>query len=596
SDFRSLCLDEAVHAIDRKRDQPDAAYRLASALWRKREMSRHIFYEPAPQSRPARPLTNDFATLLQWFPNSPEARSLVEITNRGEGNYTEVEPADRRYLAAVYTNFVMLPATKASDDPTAVPVTTDAQRLTRLNEYLSNRQIAPAWQLANTLHVSRYETNQLNAIFGHLLQTVKQQAEQYHDFVAAVNRGNPGQVLELGRGLTNCVDRRDRADVIKQCAEVIRKQQGVQEQLKYLFEQARQYRDDFLVDAVTGLPVKQIEYQFIEGPDLVQPVAGGADYGYEPLMGTVAEIAHDQPPSPLTRDVLDYIRHDSVLPLEKRLTAAYDLAEWEQAQGNDFEALELLKDILQQTQGTGLPLRRSDRWSQTIESAASDAVRKIRVYTGAADGIENCCGPVSTPQKPANYDAMNQWLGQLWQQQIGNAGTNYPPVDEQLLARKDEVLPTLLYKLKAGEEVSHMELFCVALGTNALPALPLLMEVIHRGKPFQDYNNALAAVGALGHVAGCAKPLLILARENGDNGNFKYALRSIGPAPSRVMPQLAQLLYHKNPEVCKLAARAMTETAQLHSLQKLPDEQKVIQVRQWWETTGQSRQWGQPNQ
>jgi hypothetical protein len=93
--------------------------------------------------------------------------------------------------------------------------------------------------------------------------------------------------------------------------------------------------------------------------------------------------------------------------------------------------------------------------------------------------------------------------------------------------------------------------------------------------------------------AGCAKPLLILARENADNGNFKYAFKCIGPAPRRVMPQLASLLYHKNPEICKLAAEAMVETAKLNRQQfkGVSSEQKVVMVRQWWEEDGMKRDW-----
>jgi hypothetical protein len=97
----------------------------------------------------------------------------------------------------------------------------------------------------------------------------------------------------------------------------------------------------------------------------------------------------------------------------------------------------------------------------------------------------------------------------------------------------------------------------------------------------------------MGKAAGCAKPLLILARENADNGNFNYALQRIGPAPRRVMPQLAALLYHKNPTICKLAAQAMIETAALDRKQfkGLSDEQQVTLVRQWWEGTGIHQTW-----
>ena len=210
--------------------------------------------------------------------------------------------------------------------------------------------------------------------------------------------------------------------------------------------------------------------------------------------------------------------------------------------------------------------------------------------------ICDCCGtdPDEPPPKPEHFEEINRKLAQLWKQQVGEAGTNLPPIRQQLLADKENFFPVILYKLRAGQEVSHTLIFCSDLGTNALPALPVIIQIIHRGEPFQDYNNALMALGALGPAAGCAKPLLILARENANNGNFNYALKSIGPAPRRVMPLLAQLLYHKDPEICKLAAMAVMETADLGvQFQNLSEEQQVVQIRQWWENTGSWLQWDQ---
>ena len=296
---------------------------------------------------------------------------------------------------------------------------------------------------------------------------------------------------------------------------MIKNQEGVPGQLGFVFNEAKQYRIDFLLDPVSGVPANNIEYQVLENSTRVQPVIYGKDYGYEPLMGKVAEIAHALPPSDLTQDILEYIRDNTSLPLEKRLTAAYDLAMLEQAQGRTFEALDRLKDVLRQTEGTGLPLKRNNGWSQTIESAAFDALRKSRVYAGADGDVCDCCGkvPDTAPQKPANFEEMDRKLGQLWKQQIGEAGINLPPIKQQLLADKENFFSAILYKLRTGQEVSHTLIFCSELGTNALPALPAIVQIIHRGEPFQDYNNALNALGALGPAAGCAKPLLILPGE-----------------------------------------------------------------------------------
>ncbi len=611
NETRKLLLENAVSIITTNRQSPDAAFLLASALWREREMTRRIFYTPTATRLAPNPLTNDFARLLQWFPKSYEANNLVEVTNHGGGSYVSVEIKDRRYLDSVFDYGSRLrppaapkpskikPVIQASQP---VRVVTDEERLARLNDYLKQNRPAPAWQLANSLRTSKAPAveSQVGVIHSNLLQAIVRERDQFKQFTAAVTAKQSPKILELSRPLLNCVDRRQRAEVIEQCGEVISKQKGVPAQLSFLFEAAQQYRKDFLLDPTDparGVPANDIEYQVLENSTLVQPVIYGKDYGYEPLMGKMAEMAHAQPPSDLTKNVLEYIRAATSLPLAKRLTAAYDLAMLEQAQGHTFEALDLLKEVLRQTEGTGLPLNRNNSWSQTIESAAFDALRKIRIYAEAGGDLCDCCGkvPAEAPQKPANFEEMNRKLGQLWKQQIGEAGTNLPSIEQQLLADKENFFPVLLYKLRTGQEVSHTLIFCSDLGTNALPALPVILQIIHRGEPFQDYNNALSALGALGKAAGCAKPLLILARENADNGNFNYAFKRIGLAPHRVVPQLAQLLYHKNPEVCKLAAEAMIESANLDRLafKTTPVEQMVALVRKWWEESGSRLHWDQ---
>jgi hypothetical protein len=64
------------------------------------------------------------------------------------------------------------------------------------------------------------------------------------------------------------------------------------------------------------------------------------------------------------------------------------------------------------------------------------------------------------------------------------------------------------------------------------------------------------------------------------------------------MPQLAALLYHKNPEICRLAAGAMVETAGLdrQSFKGTNGEQQVTMVRQWWEATGIQQTWSSETQ
>jgi len=59
------------------------------------------------------------------------------------------------------------------------------------------------------------------------------------------------------------------------------------------------------------------------------------------------------------------------------------------------------------------------------------------------------------------------------------------------------------------------------------------------------------------------------------------------------MPQLASLLYHNNPEICKLAAGAITETAGLVPKPSADSnsERALVMVRQWWEGIGIKKDW-----
>jgi hypothetical protein len=112
---------------------------------------------------------------------------------------------------------------------------------------------------------------------------------------------------------------------------------------------------------------------------------------------------------------------------------------------------------------------------------------------------------------------------------------------------------------------------------------------------FPECNNALSAFCGLGRPAACATPLLILAAEGTTSTfNAEAALRSVGPAPPKVMPYLAKLLYHKNPGVCKRAAKAILRAARLQVSRGSgeSDEDLLNSVRKWWEKEGMNVDWG----
>jgi hypothetical protein len=291
--------------------------------------------------------------------------------------------------------------------------------------------------------------------------------------------------------------------------------------------------------------------------------------------------------------VFDAIRHNDALPARNRLTAAYDLAHAQYQQARPFEALELLKELLQQTEGTGTLIARKTSWtSGQVEGAAFDLLRKIRLYTDERTDFARCCGepaPVPAPD-PALAKEMNQLFDQLWKD-FKAGGAEGQAVREKLLAQKDRVMPVFLYKLWKGEDAQSLLAFCSDLGTNAAAAVPYLPRYVCYCEDFPQVNNALGAFGGIGKPAACATPLLILAAEGTTSVyNAEASLRRIGPAPKSVMPYLARLLYHQNPGVCLRAAKAIIASAGLGN-RHFPEQNAVESVANWWEEEGCKQEW-----
>jgi len=86
-------------------------------------------------------------------------------------------------------------------------------------------------------------------------------------------------------------------------------------------------------------------------------------------------------------------------------------------------------------------------------------------------------------------------------------------------------------------------------------------------------------------------PFLILATEGTTSTfNVTFSLKTVGPAPKRVMPYLAKLLYHQNPAVCRRAADAIVKCAGLEPA-KFSGPDIVVSLRQWWEDEGCKKEW-----
>jgi hypothetical protein len=606
---RNWALDKAIAAIDRERNQPDAPYLLASALWRKRHLNRYaVFYDRRAEYR-ENPVTNDLAQLIEWFPQSEDARRAMEESTHKAGIYVYSFPKDHRYLDGVFRTPMKPPKRRPTSGfapeklaPSTAPSVTVEQRAARLNQYLTAGKTALAWQVVNSIRTPDTASVQprFRTVYDRLQNVVLRENETFQQFTNAVVRKQSQRALELGRSLLDCALRQQRMQVIEQCGALIGDSEGFPAQFEFVFTQALRYRNDFLLDAVTGLPAENISYR-IEGnpPQLTRWTTYGTDYSFALVMGALAESARASRRPDLAARVFEALRDDETQPMQNRLTAACDLALIEHEQGRYYEALETLRDVLRQAEGTDLSVSRGDTWSGSVEAFAFDALRKVRLYTGADVDVCGCCGqpPDKSFPKPKNVDALNQRLNELWQQTVGGVGADNRTVKQQLLEQQAELLPAILYKLQNDQEASHMLSFIGQLGTNAASTLPMIVQAACGARRFEDYNNALYALGQMGTAAACAKPLLIVALEDSRSVfNAKYAMKKTGPAPPRVMPYLARLLHHKNNSVAERAANAIVESADLKGpgFDGKSGEELIVAVRDWWEESGDKQGWSHP--
>jgi len=593
-------LQQAVSAVERNPNQPEAAYWLASALWRKRQMTRWAWIYSHAADYTELPLANDFAQLLAWFPKSPEATTALAETARKSGIYIYSEPKDRRFLRAPFDNIG--PARKlAETTPERAKSFTEVQRLARLRDLRQHRETARAWLLADALRESRDQAirTEAQSTYNELFKRLVEQDQQFKEFKTACDQNQTDTAMKLGWPLLNCIQRKTRLAVIDRCGAILKQKGDADVWYRFVAGQAERYSRDFDFDALTELPVTvTLDYTLEDHSTRAERwTTSGPDLEYARLMGELAEGLQACRRPELAAKVFEAINRNAALPVQNRLTAACDLASAQYQQGKAFEALDTLKELLQQTEGTATPVARKTTWNNSqVEDTAFGLLRKIRLYCDDEIDFTRCCGePVPVPAlDPETAKQMNEFFDALWQSFQGGVGGDNQTIRQKLLAKKDQVMPALLYKLWRGEDAKRILIFCGELGTNAAAAIPYLPRYICYSDDFPENNNALSAFCGLGHTAACARPLLILAAEGTTSTfNAEAALRDVGPAPKQVMPYLAKLLYHKNPGVRKRAAQAILETTGLQndSAAGKSEDERIAVLQHWWETDGMKNNW-----
>jgi hypothetical protein len=603
---RMLLLDRAIATIEADPKQPDAPFLLTSALWRKRVMVRRAWFYPGSSGYQENPLTNDFALLLKLYPDSTEAQTLDEWTHRaGKYTYSHPKGKDTRYLIGAAYGGGGPDASEIIGNGKPPVAVGEREWLARLKQNRELGNNAKAWMQANwgvppLSSGAKAEVARINA---ELLPIALREDAQFKAFTTAIERGEKERALALGQELLRCLFRTQRLAVIEKCAGLIIALRGCEAQVNFLLAQMERYQEDFNIDPVTGEPrTETVDFRFDNPRQPGSWANTSPDLSYARVLGELVESGTGCGSLELTAKVYEALWNNEALPLRNRLTAQFDLARTRYDQGRAFEAMELLQELLQQPEIAGVPQARGGSWgSMMVEPAAFNLLKKIRLFADPEMDFSDCCGelPRSPLPRPDNLDEMNRWFADLWSRVRGGVGGTNGSIKVELIERRAEALPAILYNLQQRQEAQRMLMFAGFLGTNAVAALPWVTHYVCWSDPYPYvlYGNALAALANIGEPAGCALPVLILASEGSDYlFNVKAALARIGPAPPRVMPYLARLLYHKNPAVAEQAAQAMTETAGLKARRFAgkSGEELILGVRNWWEQDGSRRDWARP--
>jgi hypothetical protein len=604
---RMLLLDRAIATIEADPTQPDAPFLLTSALWRKRYMLRRAYFYPGSTGYQENPLTNDFALLLKMFPDSTEAQTLDEWTHKA-GSYTYSHPKgkDTRYLRdAMYGAGGPDKSATVGDDKPPVSVG-ENEWLARLKRNREQGHNAQAWMQANwgvppLSSGAKAEVDRINA---ELLQIARREDAQFKEFNAVVERGEWARPLELGQELLRCLFRTQRLAVIEKCGALLKATRGCEAQVNFLLTQLERYKEDFNFDPVTGQPrTETVDFRFDPGTERPGSWANlSPDLSYANVLNGVLENEMACGNLEWTAKVYAALKHNEALPLRNRLTAQFDLARVRYDQGRAFEAVELLQELLQHPDIANAPQARGGGWTSVmLEPTAFELLKKVRLFADPEVDFSDCCGELPQPPlpKPKNLDEMNRWFGELWSRVRGGVGGDNRSIKQELIERRAEALPAILYNLQERRDAQQMLMFCSVLGTNAAEALPFVVHYVCAtdSHPGSIYNNALAALSNIGKPAGCALPVLILASEGSASlFNVTAALGRVGTAPPRAMPYLARLLYHKSHSVAEKAAKAMVKTAGFKgpSFGERSGEELVRAVRNWWEQDGSRQDWTKP--
>ncbi len=252
-------------------------------------------------SYPEHPLTRDFARLLEWFPNSPEAATALAEVTRKSGNATYADPKDGHFLAAVFANagsgrtpLEAAPPDRPAGHGGATVGPAEGTCAARADN-------AKAWLAADSLLEAKDPAIHAEAqhAYDELLKHLLEDDRQINAFNAAFENRQTEAAWKIARQLLHNIQRKPRMALIERCGQLLKATKNVDALFQFVFEQAEQYKEDFDLDPVTGAPLTVILDFTLEGnPARVERwTTPGPDFEYARLMGDLADEMRAESPS-----------------------------------------------------------------------------------------------------------------------------------------------------------------------------------------------------------------------------------------------------------------------------------------------------------
>ena len=573
--LKMLCLDQVISAVEKKKDQPEASFWLASALCRKHATRMGQPWKGIIEGDRWRvPYEQEFRPLREWFPQGVDYAVFQQLTNHDQ--------PPSRYLQSVFS-------TVPGDNPQDGQISRDAQiridgeLLADLSRFARQTNYFRAFELYWCLLRRGVSNSKLNEAFPNLGTVYDDQQRYFREFNGQTNKFDQrGQLTPASRNMMSSCNAELRMFALRSLMEAAEKELSPAAGTAVMREQVGAYLEDFgamaSMDGNLGVELNQLLMCWRKANDQ------SANKYYEDAKGFY-EIIHQSP----------YVGQ------AKRLTAAYDLATDYYAQKKFFEASELLKEIMTETEHGSMQFDRAYTGGGDLRDSAFTLLKKVRLYGDAELDMNQCCGPSPQIQKPSAEEAARiESLFHQW----ANAGTPGSELGEEkartraaLASHGQAVLPLLIRELELGK-VARWQLFWMfsELGPNAAPAIESILPFVGGS----DRNDGLGAMNTLIKIgrptASCSIPILIATAEQDDpylRLSAEETIRVLSPAPSRTIPYLARLLYHQNPAICRRSAKAIVVTAGLSGpgYAEKTGEDLVLAVRKWWEETGGKIDW-----